>query len=297
MANTSRTVIPARSIIDGNRQRMSTSSSLRYPDDLHSHAMVFNFKEYSYSGGEIRNGITGSSVILPLPKVLVDATTPDVMSRELGITGSAVADVYGNVGKSVDFGAMGKGAADAVSSLVSGNMQNLTEFALFAVRAGIGSISPEIQGGLAAATGTAVNPHSALVFNGVNMKTYTFDWSFIPKNLDESTRIKDIVRTLKAASLPRYDSVAGGPIDLRGSNTLTRGLLKYPKMVDIFFVGLDPDYFPVIKTAMISQVLVDYTPQGHMTLVKGERGSKPQMVNVTVTVIESEIHTAADYEG
>ena len=301
MAVSPRLVVPAKSVVENNRRQLKGASSLRYPEDLGSHAMIFNFKNYSYrDSGTITtvssaaSATSDASIILPLPKNLTDSTTPDVMARELGVIGSATADIYGSTG--ADFKAMGADvASDIMGLLTSGQKESLSDFALFAIKAGIGSISPEIQGGLAAASGTAVNPHSALVFNGVNMKTYTFDWTFIPKNASESEKIKNIINTFKRSSLPSYDSVSGGPRRLEGSNTLSRALLKYPKMVDIFFVGLDQNYFPLIKTAMVSQIVVDYTPQGHLTLVKGQEGSRPQMVNMSVTVIESEIHTADDY--
>ena len=76
-----------------------------------------------------------------------------------------------------------------------------------------------------------------------------------------------------------------------GNETLSRGLLRYPSMVDCFFHGIDSNYFYQLKTSMISQFNVDYTPNG----IALNRGGKPSAVRLTMTMTEAAIHTKADY--
>ena len=78
--------------------------------------------------------------------------------------------------------------------------------------------------------------------------------------------------------------------------SISRGLLKYPKMVDILLVGVDSSYFIQFKTGMITQLAVDYTPNG-VAVYKGESGAKPTFINITLSMKEAAIHTRDDYTG
>lgn len=289
-------VRPAQEVISRNRTASNVAAAMmRYPAESTSHGMIFNFKKYeARPSGTGSATVSGGSIALPLPKTIQDVTSPDVMGRELGIKGAATIDVMSAM-KS-DRGLVGT-AEDEITKIFdqignAGTTNGLTSFALFAARAGLTTLGgSEIEQGLAVASGTAVNPHQALVFNGIALKNYTFEWTLIPNNETESNQIRDIIKKFKYASLPSYKGVEGAD-----SNVLSRALLNYPDMVDVFFVGLDQSYFPLFKTGMISNVSVDYTPQGHVVVNKGQTGSRPAMVNLSVTVIESEIHTKEDYE-
>jgi len=296
-------VRPAQDIISRNRSASNVSTSvLRYPSDAASHAMIFNFKNYQQRGGVARGTISASngSVALPLPKTIQDTTNPEVMSRELGITGAGTADLYNLAGGAASLNPtqLGKDATSMLGDVISGfNVKGLSQFALFSARAGLTAIGgSEVEQGLSVASGTAVNPHAALVFSGVALKQYTFEWTLIPNNEAESNSIRQIINKLKRASLPSYGGAGSGSALANASQVLSRALLNYPDMVDVFFVGLDQSYFPLFKTGMISNVTVDYTPQGHVVVNKGESGSRPAMVNLAITIIESEIHTKKDYE-
>ena len=298
-------VRPAQDIISRNRSTSNVAASLlRYPSEATSHAMIFNFKQYNSRASGGSTTISSGSVALPLPKTIQDNTSPEVMSRELGITGSAVADIYRAIDRSgpgsINFNQLGKDSAALAGGMVSGafDTNSLSKFALFAARAGLTTIGgSEVEQGLSVATGTAVNPHAALVFTGVALKQYTFEWTLIPNNEAESEQIRKIIRKFKSSALPSYGGVESGSSIADASRTLSRALLNYPNMTDIFFVGLDQNHFPLFKTAMISNISVDYTPQGHVVVNRGDLGSKPSMVNLAISIVESEIHTQEDYPG
>ena len=63
-------------------------------------------------------------------------------------------------------------------------------------------------------------------------------------------------------------------------STLARGLLRYPAMVYCFFHGIDQNYFYKLKTSMISQFNVDYTPNG----IALNRGGRPSAVRITMVM-------------
>lgn len=285
---------PAGSVIAQNKKASNTSGSIyRFPSDLGAHAMVLNIKDYSYGGGTVENEVLSSSIVLPIPKSLEDNFSIKLETPELGIAGAGVADaVSGAVtpGKLAEYAkALGSNTISGLNAEVNGS--DMLTAARFFSRAGLGAIAPDIGSGIDAATGTIVNPHTTLVFDGVGMKTFSFNWSLSPKNSDESGMLRDIINELKAAALPRYASPFKG---VTTGTSIDRGLMRYPSMVDIFFVGLDQSYFFFFKTCMIGQIQVDYTPNG-VSLYRGENGARPTFVNMSLSFTESSIHTRGDY--
>ena len=63
-------------------------------------------------------------------------------------------------------------------------------------------------------------------------------------------------------------------------------------MVDIYFQGIDMNYYFKFKTSMISQLNVDYTPNG----IAINKGGRPSAIRITMTLNEAYIHTADDYD-
>lgn len=291
---------PAQSIIEANRQSQTGVARYRFPNDLGAHAMIFNFKSYEYRGGQPVTTIIDSSVALPLPSNIVDSYSIQVGPRELGIFGAAASDLSSRMND-------GNGLINALSELASTtannvssavNSSSLASTAInatrYLARAGLTTLpgGSGVESGISAGTGTAINPHAAIVFDGISLKTHTFDWLLAPKSATESEQAKNIINAFKKAALPSYTDPLGAS-SLTGTS-FDRALLKYPSMVDIFFVGLNQEYYFYFKTCMINNITVDYAPQGQ-SLFKGEGGSRPVMMNFKVDLTEAQIHTKEDY--
>lgn len=291
---------PAQSIIEANRQSQTGVARYRFPNDLGAHAMIFNFKSYEYRGGQPVTTIIDSSVALPLPSNIVDSYSIQVGPRELGIFGAAASDLSSRMndgnGLINALSELASTTADNVSSAV--NSSSLASTAInatrYLARAGLTTIpgGSGVESGISAGTGTAINPHAAIVFDGISLKTHTFEWLLAPKSATESEQAKNIINAFKKAALPSYTDPLGAS-SLTGTS-FDRALLKYPSMVDIFFVGLNQEYYFYFKTCMINNITVDYAPQGQ-SLFKGEGGSRPVMMNFKVDLTEAQIHTKEDY--
>lgn len=287
-------ITPVDSIMENNRRNNTEVSSLRFPQDLGAHAMILNFKDYTYGGGTVQNSVTSGSIALPLPKSLQDNYSPNIKDAELGIIGAATADAASAIINgpnpirvNINDIMQQNGNFGTVASNAAAAMRYFT-------RAGLGSIAPDVGMGIDAATGTAVNPQQTILFDGVALKSFTFEWSFSPKNASESETLRKIINTIRAASLPAYASPFGAAPNT--GTSLSRGLLKFPKMVDIMLVGVDSSYFVQYKTGMITQLTVDYTPNG-VAMYKGETGARPSFVNISMSMKEAAIHTRDDYTG
>lgn len=293
---------PVDSIIASARENLTKHAIFKYPEDLGPHAIVMNFKEYSYNGTAQGNTVDiNASIVLPIPKNIQDTFSVGIASRELGILGAGFADALSGMkgsenpiqsAKDLAVAAVG-GIESAFNKMSNITGSDFTSAARYLQRAGLTGISPSLGNAIDVSSGNAINPHIALVFEGVSLKNFTFDWSFSPKNPEEHRTLNNIIKKIKQNILPRYTSAGATGIT---SSSFSRGLLKYPNMVDLFFVGLDQQYFIYYKTCLINQFNIDYSPQDHLILFKGPQGSKPVFTNIQLTMTEAEIHTADDYE-
>lgn len=294
-------------------RRVSGRPSVMELGNSASYATIITFVEYGYNPSasvvqqNTRASVSAgasSSIILPLPKQLVENNNITVDGKEIGILGSLTADIVG--GSLTDSGTSGitglsealrSAGANAGVSAANGDFKDIAADVLsatnFLIRAGLGSINQSVQDGISASTGEAVNPHQTLTFDGVALKDHTFTFEFAPENTTQSEKIKDAIRALKKAALPEYQGVGGGQGG--GGNTLTRGLLKYPNLIEVSFIGLDQDFFYSFKPAMIRDISVDYSPQGNALLNGGGTGARPAFITLTMSFKEQAIWTKEDY--
>lgn len=273
-----------------SRERL-TFSPIAYTQGA-AHAINFLFKSYDY--GNTRGFVnsvqrTGGSVTLPLPTNIQDSFQVKVGANELTLLGGIAAEVISGGGKAnleglaAATGTSGKGEEGPTAGDVISNAQAAAGFfgrnALDAL--GIGGAA----GGISVASGNAINPHVALQFDGVDLKTHTFTWVLAPSSQAESYTIQRAINAFKVAMLPSYGNGGGSAVG--------RALLDYPDIVEIGFSGLDIAYYYRFKRCMINSFNVNYSPNGVGILA----GGRPASVQLELTVTESEIHTKEDYRG
>jgi hypothetical protein len=297
-----KTIKPAAAVAEQRKQNLNNNLGLYFPHDIGHHAMILNFKNYRYGGSTHMQEVSNDSIILPLPKNLQDNLNIKVGADELGIMGSLAAGAtQGGTELASDtntinsklkrmFG-QGKEEAGSLSAIDSlGEVLNKgIESGLFLARAGLGGIAPDIAKGMGAGQGTAINPYATLVFSGVDLKVHTFEWLLSPDTPQEAETLRKIIRTIQRHVTPEMDGVIGESVS---KGTLGRGLLKYPAMVDCFFHGINQNFFYRLKTCMVSQFNVDYTPNG----IALNKGGKPSAVRINMIMTEAAIHTKADYQ-
>lgn len=298
-------------IIQRGRNNNSRGRVFKFPDDLGVHGMLLIFKRYNYSSqsGPIltSDSITKTeikdAIMLPLPANIQDTYNIRIQPTEQGISGAGVSEFASTLtgGSSFSQGAQNvnqrlmdagsaSGAAGAeglreIANSISGsgssnvNLNAIATGAAFLARRTLDRFGGTRN--IDIGTGNTVNPKAALYFEGMTMKQHSFDWTLTPKNRIESETIKNIENAIKRNSLPSYTQFG----------EITRALLNYPCMVDMYFFGIDSDYFLKFKTCMIQTATFSYTPQG-LAIMKG---GKPAAVSVNLQMVESDIHTSEDY--
>ena len=286
----------ARLDIDSQRAQR-TLDSLSYRGFLGDHYMTMTFRAYTYAATDgliSANRSTSADISLPLPSNITDAQGVQIGQTELGAMGATVADLASSGGRdnllndiraasstikdSFDSGQLG-GAVEA-SSLV----QSVRAAAAFAGRNALDMVGAGgVATGLDVGTGTAINPHMALKFDGVTLKNHNFEWTLSPRNETEANTLRQIIYKIKQQMLPEYTT--------NGDSALSRSLLNYPSLVDIRFIGLNEDHYFKFKPCLINSFTANYSSNGNAI----NKGGKPSVVTISLQVTEARIHTREDY--
>lgn len=90
--------------------------------------------------------------------------------------------------------------------------------------------------------GVVRNPHTNLVFEGVNPKTFALSWRLSARSQQESDALNSIVALIKERIHPE--------------ETIARYALDYPDLVNVEYTGDAASYLPNIRRAMISSFQV-----------------------------------------
>jgi hypothetical protein len=275
MADITGNIIPTvEEVIQGRRDQV-TYSEFRFPDDLGAHAIIMNFSDYSYDrSANTVSTVTNSSICLPIPSELKDSFSLRISGAELGVMGDLARTAVAAAAGANNF-------EEAINNIKSNSDLGASTVAK-AIKAAIASTDNSIVRGAESALGTIVNPHIALTFDGIDLKSHNFSWTLAPTSSSESVRLAKMIKTIKRNILPKYKKDAG------------RTFLEYPKVVDIFFLGSEPGHMYFFKRCMVTQFESDYAPMGTPAFLPNGR---PAIVTLRIALTEMEIHTSDDYTG
>lgn len=302
-----------RKKVQGNRivsplkelyQSQKGEAPLIYPDDLdNEHYMIFRImtrvRKNRLDTGE-RN--TFKNIVLPVPSNLQVGQGASYSDSELGAFGAmaagrvsagdikqagrALSDVIGgaienatNAFKTGDTdagaqaaGIAGPALATAAATKLAGPIGGLLA---------LGGTSGGVAAGISVDTGLALNPHLAVVFQGVGFRSHSFTYKFIARNKQESDTIKDIINNFKYAMLPSYEA---------GSLAF-----QYPDEFEIDFADAISPYLYDIGTCVLENVSVNYNGEGIPLFF--EATGAPVSIELTLQFKETEIFTKKRLEG
>jgi len=271
-----------------NKNKSPKDGLLMFPANLGVHCTLMRFFKYSYGGvrGSEAEGV--SDIVLPLPKQIQDSFKINVAGDEIGAVSASAAQLVAAGGDASDLaGDAGQSIAKSAIDILSGG-GGMGDVSTDLLAAGLTKTNPNVANVVKSGKGTALNPFATLVFKGVDLKVHSLEWMLSPDSEQESRTLKNIIKKLQSMVLPTVGGIAAqGEL-----SAIERGLLRYPHMVDIYFQGIDSNYYFKFKTSMISQISVDYTPNG----IAINKGGRPSAIRLTLTLQEAFIHTADDYE-
>jgi len=283
-----------------------TNRPIIYPLDLDDeHYMIYNVVERRRPSQK-NEGTTRiiRSIVLPVPSNLQVEYGVGYQNEELGALGAMA---QGSMG-----GAELKGAMGDISSFVSEKIaaakdafkNDTTDASVKAGTVALGgaAVAGAIGGGglLAGALaaggvsgvftgllqdeGLAVNPHMAVVFQGVDFRTHSFSYKFLAKNQVESDRLKELCNVMKKHMLPSY-----------AFGTERAGFaFNYPDEFTIEFADKIRPYLFDIGTSVMTGLTINYNGEGIPTFF--EQTGAPVSIEITMTFQETRLLTREGFD-
>lgn len=136
----------------------------------------------------------------------------------------------------------------------------------------------KLESGGGGERGLSVNPHFDLFFDGVNNRTFTFDFKMAPKNATEAANIASIVRMFKTHAAP-------------GENAGMTRYWTYPHVFQIEYWNLENTHR--IKDCALVNINVNYSGIGdNHTFYDGY----PIQTDISLTFAEMSLLTREDFE-
>ena len=142
-------------------------------------------------------------------------------------------------------------------------------------------------------TGQILNSNKELLFEGVSLRSFNFEFTFAPRSKDESVRVMKIIRSLKAAMAPKAgkDYVPGSD-GFRGTGGL---FLNAP---DVFLIkylkaGKEHPFLHKFKPCALTSLRVNYT--GSNVYSSYEDGT-PTIIKMQTVFNEMNPIYSEDYE-
>ena len=171
--------------------------------------------------------------------------------------------------------------------------ENFTQ-ALSAGGAGVASllssamqiVSPGIGGLATRAFGKTTNPNMELAFESVPFRSFTYPFTFAPKNHQELQQVHKIIETFKYHMLP----------------ALTEGESFFitPSQFEIEYMYRkgNNNYIPRVAKCVLMNMEVDYSPgEKFTTLLPDDQGASPQIIKINLAFKEMLILTKKTVAG
>ena len=240
-----------------------------------------------------------ATILLPIPSSISDSNSVSYQSSNLNsIAGAAVGGVMdimntgrkyvdgeGNVdvmgGIESSFGALSASAENIKNA--AGGVRGAAGFVtriLASKAVGIANINITPAQILARSTGQILNPNMELLFNGPSLRTFRFQFKFVPRGPKEAEEIRNIIRTFKYHMAPKVDGET---------------FLETPDIFELRYRqgGKPHSFLNKFKQCFLSSVNVNYTGEGNYTTY--DDGTPVSMI-MDLTFQELEPIYNTDYE-
>ena len=219
-------------------------------------------------------------------------------SVQFGEGASWGAESLGGFGNLVKQGLRGTGdAGDLMKNFSGGAITGLAKAvavgAGYAAAGAVGAIGlaalvPDVGTGLRAAGRFTQNPYEEQLFNGIDFRTFTFDFAFAPSNETEAKEVENIIKMFRFHSRPNF---VGG--------FLGEGLYTFPNEFNIEFLMnengafIEHPWIPSIYNCVCTNVSTNYSPEGFWVAL---RDGRPVSYTLSLAFTETKKITQQDVE-
>jgi len=244
---------------------------LKYPDDLASgtRAHYITFRIYDIEPFELESG---TDLSLTFDKEgtltgqfgkLIDKATDSTKSliNKVNTTlnprlTQQVAEISLYIPDSVQFDYQASYGEIILNPLAEGNaLSKLPGVIGGAAKTLSGIASNDVSKLFLKSQGIAINPNQQVIFDGIPLRTFSFEFIFMPKSKKETTSVRNIIEAFKMYSRPRT---------MEGSYGMA---FTPPSIFEIDFRFLDGrnTYVNKVADSVVTNVEIDYAPNGWST--------------------------------
>ena len=218
------------------------------------------------------------SVAIYLPPNIQNNTTASYNGIEQGALGLAAA------GGGQFLNAMSRNDFAKAAEILVGTGGNIIGAGLQKALSGAADLFFDAEGAsdlYNKAFGNATNPYMEVFFGGMQLRTFQYNFTFAPKNQDETDDVQSIIELFRFHMAP----------ELQGENMR---YLTLPSTFDIHYMyqyrtdrAKENDFYHKIATCVLTGVDVDYTPNG----VKSFADGSPTQMTMALSFTETELMT------
>ena len=213
------------------------------------------------------------SVSMYLPASVESSTSASYTDSATGIAGFLVASGFNAKG----------GDASAITKSLVASLEGVGKDMTFKAIGAVGELfGAEGADKLAKKSfGEADNPYMEVLFDAMQLRTFTYNFKFAPRNQQEAYEVQKIIQLFRFHMAP----------ELRPGVNRYLGL---PSQFDIHYMFLSRDgqasennYYNRIATCVLTDCKINYTPEG----VKSFEDGGPTQTTMTLTFKEIELLT------
>ena len=213
--------------------------------------------QYKDETGKLKDSL--GSILLPIPQSISDTNSTGWGQDSINVGAAYAMGVANDVITSDNFfkgilSAIKQAGVDIGTLAQDGSTRDAINAGFGAAAANLFGGNTSFEGVLARSSGQILNPNTELLFNGVKLRSFNFTFALAPRNKDEATDIKKIIKILKTNMAPTTNS--GGVV---------KGLfLKSPNVFQLTYMK-GPSEHPHLNKfiiAALTNMQVNYTASG-----------------------------------
>lgn len=212
---------------------------------------------------------------LPLPLNLSSSISPDWQQGQVSVLNHALRHSNGSVDSVMDaLKNPGTTAGNAFSAMWNGKVSNIDIISDVRAMMARSKEAGTNTGGVR----VALNPRNEMMFNGMNFKSYQFQFMLVPYNKEDSESIAKAILEIQRACVP---SLAGYKM-----------IMEYPDSWRIYFMdgsNYADDYIMTINECVCTNIGINYTPNAQSNQMHEQNA--PLAVELTLDFTEINIST------
>lgn len=319
--------IPAATVTLNSRTALRYPSHGRQPIDTDSDYVTFQFFTYappfrrrtrtSTDGGSAGQGLVVSQVDYNqnsydkngkatednqyaknngMPSIIM--YMPEDIST--GFKANWTGKAFTNVGTSILQSAGAEGTLDKLVNAAQGSFEAVDRMlplaAASVIRKTVQKVggdtltNDDIFGGI---SGAILNPNVELMYGGTDLRNFSLKYRLVPRDVNETQQINQILNTFKKAMLPKLDP---GAVMGTTSPGIFKGFIGVPDLCRVAFMKGSKEHprLPRYKMCAITAVDVNYTPDGAYATY---RDGQPVAVELTLSFQETKMVFSEEIGG